>query len=328
MEASRPLMTLSIARVMSLLFLLPLLFAHRPISIHPRASVLRRMPIFYGKRDPSLASPTFFSVSSPRRPVSTHDSRPSFDPPRGDQSPGFTEDSNHSPRNPARTRFASRRKLFKTKHRQFPDELRSSGDLTDHQNLAIPSVLYKKLQNYIQREEGAPAKPLANYASNVGRRTDSVKPEFHRSPISSASNRADYVEGNQNPHDDFSHRNGLRIQLQGLVHDDNRQRFIRRIEAARNTQGYERGHVQGQIPGQSQGQSQVMPFAQEQNAMVPFKLGSAADGDESKYVRYAFANMLNNVIEDEKYDIDNDDDDDGSRIKSRYSTTVERTNDW
>ncbi|KAL8620870.1 hypothetical protein ACOMHN_047041 [Nucella lapillus] len=55
----------SFTKTMSVLIILPLLLAYRhPTYARPRASVLRRMPMFYGKRDPALASPPATSFSS------------------------------------------------------------------------------------------------------------------------------------------------------------------------------------------------------------------------------------------------------------------------
>ncbi|KAK7501269.1 hypothetical protein BaRGS_00007394 [Batillaria attramentaria] len=59
---------------MALLFFLPLLLAHPPINVQPRASVLRRMPMLFGKRDSSftpLVSSSSVAASSPPKPYSS-----------------------------------------------------------------------------------------------------------------------------------------------------------------------------------------------------------------------------------------------------------------
>ncbi|XP_076460523.1 uncharacterized protein LOC143293498 isoform X2 [Babylonia areolata] len=263
---------------MSVLLVLPLLLAHRQ-PVHPlqRPSILRRMPMFYGKRDPALASPSF---SGAFLPDTSH-------PHSAAVSKAAPEDAVDSSwfRNPlAGPRQGERHKGVKTwDKRRFASDGRSVDGVKRHSPWTVPSVLFTKLQGHLNRavHDDGPNDIFTNEAYT----------QFSRSNIGHPSDaRTLSVQSGE----DGVH------QKTAASGSTSREEILRRsLEILSAALGYDGDDHQDNLP----------PTEEDTRSWIPLEIGDAGDSTRNEDgLYYHFLNSAVMTGEDEDGDYESRDD--------------------
>ena len=314
-------MSLSIARTMSLLFLLPLLFAHRPINVQPRSSVLRRMPMFYGKRDPSVSSSSLSAASIPLLSDAASYQRRLKTGRR--YLPQVYDDSTGRIgyyKNSKRTRPESRLEHWNTPRPPIPDYARVFGDVKgSHRSpWALSSVLFEKLQDYslgdaINERSALPFKRhLARKSQGYQGRPQSYDSQFwKRRDESEDKIGEDYRHGREADVD---------VDVDAGVVDGQEEPLKSRFEVI----------LEAGSDDRDQGIGTPLALAPIETAeMLPSKLSSVGRDHKKEYVLYAFDDLLGGMTPDVDDDGGDDEDvADATSVRRLYSTESERQNPW
>ena len=305
-EASRPLLLLSIGRTMSLLFLLPLLFAHRPINVQPRASILRRMPIFYGKRDPSLSSPVSLILSDAASYQRLAESGRRNLPQAYDESTdsiGFRTTS-------TRTRAENRLKNWETPKKPFPNDANALRDVSGNRSpWTVSSVLFQKLQDYIRSDANRDRFTVPFFYHQERKRQGyRARPQFYDSQLWKRRDEHGHKIGTDNLYE---------IEAAVADADDVQEERLRnRLETIVEAGSYYGDH----------GKNTPIALVQEEKAhVIPLDWKSVKHNLKKKYVLYTFDDMLGGITTDDDGD-DDGNDADATTIRRLYSAQSQRQN--